>query len=143
MNADDLEQTELFGTVGGVDDGGRPAVRRFIPKPPTGPQIEPPERSSGRREVYEDWRRAEGREAYDFIEREALDRLRRGDKRISVGLLTEMARDRLKVRVLNAHRAHIADDLVIEHPPLLELIQRNYRPSEHRDEGGVDESEDD
>jgi hypothetical protein len=98
------------------------------PAPPTGPTKIAPDAEANHYTVYCEWRETEeGKKVWEFVVAEALLLARAGEKRISVNALCEQARHKLKALVNNTYRAWIADDLVVQYPELLPVIERRRR----------------
>lgn len=101
------------------------------PEPPSGPQRDPRRYTglAGSWRGYELWKATEeGRRAFAYIERAALDQAARGEARVSPRTLVAQVRERLKLEVNDHYSAWIADDLVARHPAaLLSVIERRKR----------------
>ena len=84
--------------------------------------------AAGTYEAYRQWVvTVEGQVAFDWIERMAVEQLAAGADRVSPRTLVARARDHLHARINDHFTAWIADDLVIRHPHLLDVIERRKR----------------
>ena len=99
------------------------------PPPPSGPQRDVERFCGTSYEGYVWWKTStvEGRRAFGYIEQCALVAAEKGQARISVNRLVEEVRVHLQLEVNNTYRAWIADDLVMRHPHLTDLIERRRR----------------
>ncbi len=98
------------------------------PDPPTGPVVEPPPKSKNTLAAYRIWREsAEGLAVWRYVSEQALSMANGNAKRISTKTLVEAARLRMKLEINNSYTAYFADDLVVEYPQMLNLIERRRR----------------
>lgn len=77
---------------------------------------------------YATWRLTpDGKAAFDFIEREALARAARDEKRIGSKSLVEAARDTLHIPINNLFTANLARELVLRHRHLQDRFEFRER----------------
>ena len=99
------------------------------PPPPTGPATDTRKFEPGLEERYQAWKLTEaGARVWRYVERAALDRAARGERRIGLQGIFEDARQQDWHPTVNHNfRSLIARDLIARHPHLLERIERRQR----------------
>lgn len=98
------------------------------PSPPTGPDARPFSRADKAPDAYVKWRESdEGLRALHWMLRVAQAKYDQGERRIGVNYLSDLLRDKMKVRHANDWRPWIANDLVVLDPRLVDVIQRKTR----------------
>jgi len=129
------DQSEMFQ----VTEGNREAtmssadpVRRisesYAPSPPTGPAAEAYSREEGKPSAFTAFMEsADGTPFWRALEAAALDALARGETRFSPRGFLAHYRDTKRVRINNNFSPWLADQLVAEHPQLVDIVERRVR----------------
>jgi len=101
------------------------------PTPPTGPVADPYSREEGKPHAFIKFMESEdGPLFWQALENAALDAFKRQETRFSPRGFLAHYRDTKKVRINNNFSPWFADQLVAEHPQLLDLIERRVRKKE-------------
>jgi len=101
------------------------------PAPPTGPTADKYSREEGKPHAFIKFMDSEdGPPFWMALQDAALDAFRRQEKRFSPRGFLAHYRDTKKVRINNNFSPWFADQLVAEHPQLLDLIERRVRKKE-------------
>lgn len=99
-----------------------------LPDPPTGPKADTFDDEEGQPHAYVEFRASErGQNFWRALEAAALSRLRSGEGRFSTRTFLSQYRDDFKFRINNIFSPWLADDLIVKHPALLDIIERRVR----------------
>ena len=127
------EQGEMFKvtkakrpTSMSSDESPPPTGDSYVPAPPSGPAADPYHHFDSRPEKFvKFFLSKEGQGLFAQLRSAALDALRSGEKRFSVRAWVDS--DAHKKRVNNSFCPWLADELVIDRPELLDIIERRVR----------------
>ena len=128
MDEADTEQDDLF----------QAHARRLAMEPPTGPAAKTYSHEEGRPHAFIKFMEGDdGPPFWRALEAAALDALARQETRFSPRGFLVHYRDTKRVRINNNFSPWLADDLVADHPQLIDIIERRVR----RKEGPPDHKE--
>jgi hypothetical protein len=127
----DTEQDDLF----------QAHARRLAMEPPTGPAAKPYSREEGKPHAFIKFMESEdGPPFWQAVQDAALSALARQETRFSTRTFLARYRDDNKVRINDHFSPWLADDLVADHPQLIDIIERRVRrkegPPDHKEKEG-------